>query len=97
VQRDTATVIVTDLVSVENITLQPEIKLFPNPAKDNLTIQSNVFIKGITVYDMLGKIVLHNKVNSFTQNIGLNNMQQGMYFVKVESATTSTTQKVIIE
>jgi glucose/arabinose dehydrogenase len=96
-QRDTATVIVTDLVSVKNITLQPEIKIFPNPAKDNLTIQSTMLIKGITVYDMLGKIVLHENVNAFTQNIGLNNMQQGMYFVKVESATTSAIQKVIIE
>jgi len=97
-QRDTAIVTVTNLmVGIENIALQPEIKLFPNPAKDNLAMQSNMLVKSITVYDMLGKVVLHEKVNAFTHKIGLNNMLQGMYFVKAESVTTSTIQKVIIE
>ncbi len=80
-------------VSVQNVSLNKEIVLYPNPANNYLTIKylgnslNNLDIK---VFDILGKNVLTQTVN-FTnkeeQTIDIAHLPKGIYVIKYSTAT----------
>lgn len=80
------------------------VSLFPNPAKDNLTItlmsdenQTSV----INIVDMLGRNAMHleKEVTEGTNKIAidLNQLSRGVYFIQVNTNGEQTTQKLVIE
>jgi len=70
--------------------IDEEITMFPNPAKDLLSIESSVHsIKSVSVYSLLGKKVLD--VNSDFNQIDLTTLSSKMYLVKIE-----TTDRVVL-
>jgi hypothetical protein len=80
------------------------INLFPNPAKDNLTVRFKTEDNGeveIALLDMLGKEVLHQKVSGdqvFNQAIqfDVSALNNGIYFVQVSSGNQNVTEKIIV-
>ncbi len=71
-------------------------QLYPNPAKDFITITSedNQVIKNVTIVDVQGRNVFTSNVE--TGRISVSNLQQGMYFITLETETgTITTKKFI--
>jgi len=75
--------------------------LYPNPAKNKITIrfQSGISGKaGIIIYNLLGKVVL--KMNNIDQIgfgvIDISNLREGLYFVGVDSEINTQLQKLII-
>lgn len=66
-----------------------EVKAFPNPAKDEVTIStSNVIKKGsVKMYNQAGQLVLEQNVNEQSNNIVINTtaLKQGIYTVRVEN------------
>ena len=74
-------------------------QLFPNPANDVLNIKLNAITNAtLSIYDIQGKLVL-DRIISQEQNLELNvsDLQSGMYFVKLNTATRSIVKKLIIE
>ena len=71
------------------------LKLYPNPAKNNLyietTLNSNIHV---SIVNMLGKEVLKTKVNNNTVNIS--NLTSGVYIVKITEENKTSTKKLII-
>ena len=69
---------------------------YPNPTSDFVTISlknETTKIQSISVYDVLGKIILSQKPdNKITQTIDLTSLKRGMYFVEV---TTASNLKVV--
>jgi hypothetical protein len=66
--------------------------MYPNPATDEVLIESNENIKEVLVYDVLGQQVL--KTNS--DNFSVSELQSGVYVVKaIFENNTSITQKLI--
>ncbi len=61
------------------------VKIFPNPAKDEFTILLNdVTNANIVIYNMLGKIVYENTMNSNRMDIANNGrFNSGLYLIKV--------------
>lgn len=71
-------------------------QLYPNPAKDFITIQTNDSqeIKSVFIVDMQGRTVFMSTQNLAT--ISVSNLQQGMYFMTLETeAGLFTTKKFI--
>ena len=60
-------------------------KIFPNPAKDEFTIQLNSVNKAsIIIYNMLGKVIYEDTMNSDRINIKNNGrFNSGLYLIKV--------------
>ena len=80
------------------------ISVFPNPAKDKLFIYSD-FIENnpfqIILYDVSGKIVLQKKsappINGkITDDLNLNTIHSGIYFLKLESENFTISKKVSV-
>jgi len=83
------------VTNVETISIKDELRIYPNPVKDGrLTIASNNEIKQVRIYDAIGKVVYHENFKNQTQlNVSLRNLEQGVYFMQVNS----TVQKLIVE
>jgi hypothetical protein len=90
-ERNTAITLSTD-----NTLAAANFQLYPNPAKDLITIQTNNSqeIKTVTIVDVQGRTVF--TTNQHTGSISVANLQQGMYFMTLETeAGQSATKKFI--
>lgn len=88
----------TDL-SINNFAEKTTFTLFPNPAKENLTLQVNNFIPSqeITITDILGKTIYRQRPIGLTTTISISNLKQGVYFLILTDGTQKITQKFIKE
>ncbi len=73
------------------------IKVFPNPAYENLYITSqNKNIVSVIINNVLGKQVMSNEnLNNISSIISLKELQSGLYFVKIITHSHSETFKII--
>ncbi|HNW89872.1 MAG TPA: T9SS type A sorting domain-containing protein [Bacteroidales bacterium] len=75
----------------ETADLKNQFTVYPNPAKDNLTIEKiSGFSKPnnnetILIYNIQGKLIVQQAFNTYKSIIDLQNLEQGMYLLKVES------------
>lgn len=71
-------------------------RFFPNPVKNKLFIQSQCGdkIEKVTIYDLNGSLVL-TSIN--VEEIDLNSLMQGVYFLNIRSNFSSVTKKIIKE
>ncbi|HMG14536.1 MAG TPA: cadherin-like domain-containing protein, partial [Saprospiraceae bacterium] len=81
--------------------LSANILLYPNPVNDKLQIkilQDKLDIDRIDVYNISGsKIQSWNKDQIYSNQMNVNNIASGVYFVNVFSNQGSTTRKVVIQ
>lgn len=71
-------------------------KAFPNPVADMLTIQGNLPIEQVEVFNQLGQSILTVKENALENNqIDLSRLNAGIYFVEITSETKTETLRVV--
>ncbi|WP_179336565.1 T9SS type A sorting domain-containing protein [Winogradskyella ludwigii] len=74
--------------------------MFPNPAKENVTIQlatSNFGTGNVNIFNIQGKAIL--KPINFEGNssvLDISNLESGLYFVELTIGNTATVQKLIV-
>lgn len=80
------------------------LNIYPNPAKENLTIQFNSSVLGNTdlrIYDMLGRNVVSQKqqcdkgMNKF--DMKLSELNKGVYFLEVNNGAEKEIKKLVID
>jgi hypothetical protein len=81
-------------LSNEAFELFKGLKVFPNPASETIFINSSISIEKLELYDILGKRVFETKE---TSEVKVNNLQKGLYLLKLYSENAVTTKKVMIE
>ena len=69
--------------------------VFPNPVKDVLNIKSANAVDNVTVYDILGKVVLQENPRTISPTINMSGLATGSYLVKVTIGNASKTVKVL--
>ncbi len=69
--------------------------VYPNPVKDMLNIKSSASVDNVTVYDILGKVVLQENPGKISPAINMSSLASGSYLVKVTIGNTSNTVKVL--
>ena len=97
-QCSSSKTIIMNRAESENI-LTNQIEIFPNPAQNNVTIQSfnNIQITEIKLFNSIGQLVLCNK--SILNNIAyiqLNNLSKGVYNLSIYS-TNGVFNKLIMK
>ncbi len=70
-----------------------EVKVFPNPIKDRVNIQSEYQIESISISDISGRKLISTKQNE----IDVSALKTAVYFLKITTKSGIFTQKVIIE
>ncbi|WP_264520933.1 T9SS type A sorting domain-containing protein [Flavobacterium sp. N1994] len=72
-------------------------KLYPNPVKDKLNIESATTIKLTTIYNTLGQLINSIPQNANQITIDLSNLPANNYFIKIESDDKKEVFKFIKE
>tara|TARA_R110001592_G_scaffold165164_3_gene399381 strand:- start:5177 stop:6082 length:906 start_codon:yes stop_codon:yes gene_type:complete len=88
------------VISVEEYKMLEGIFVYPNPAKEQLTLDlgaNNLKNASVKVLDLLGKTITHQKVSSSKTTISLNGLNQGVYLVKFTNDLGSKVFKVVKE
>lgn len=80
---------------VKNNSLASAIRLYPNPVKDILTIESVAADFNINITDIYGKVVYSGVRTAGDSNVNVQNLNSGIYFVKISGADFSKTVKII--
>jgi len=74
--------------------------IYPNPAKDEVTIQlvnSSFGIGNVNIFDLQGKVILNAiKLEGQTSTIDVSNLESGLYFVKLTIGNTAAVRKLIV-
>ena len=85
------TVIIESSLSIQDNT-KNIVKVYPNPVKDKLFIQGLSSLANISVYNLLGKLVLSRTTSS---EIDVNNLQSGIYIIKIKDQQREVIKKFI--
>ncbi len=81
--------------SVNDITADNNsISVYPNPAKDFITVNSIATIKSVKVYNTVGQVVIEKLVKDNVAKIAISELKSGVYFVATETEKGIVTKKI---
>jgi len=76
-----------------------EISIYPNPASDKISINTANIISGISkfqIFNLLGEVIYSvSKESSKTTSIDISQLENGLYFIKVENNGSFVSKKFI--
>jgi hypothetical protein len=81
---DFSKIIFPPVSSIEGTDIAGLVKIYPNPANDNVNIESLFVIKSIIFYDMSGRVVLRKKDVGNGIVISLTGLKSGLYYVNID-------------
>ena len=76
------------IVAVNASTGNKSFKIYPNPAKDILTIVTDANTEGVSIFDINGRLVMTVVVKN--QNVNIQKLTSGVYFVRMMDKTGFT-------
>ncbi|MFT4848075.1 MAG: hypothetical protein ACI83B_000600 [Sediminicola sp.] len=85
-------------LGVNDNVLEQTVKVYPNPARDFVTISNSadVTINSIEIYDMNGRLVNQIKVDSTAdQTVNVSELTTGMYFINITSDQATIVKRLI--
>lgn len=96
--------VVVTITAVEEQSVFADIKVYPNPATDDVTVYIELLSPqkvSLNLYDVLGRSLSQmggtDKAGSFTFIIPVNNLSQGMYFLTIATNTASRSVKLMVK
>ena len=76
------------------------ITVYPNPAKDNITITYNSIDNkkaNATIHNIVGEKIKEITLNQNSNKININNFNKGIYFIKITNSGNTILRKFIVE
>ncbi|WP_034059473.1 endonuclease [Lacinutrix jangbogonensis] len=83
------------LLSVDEFTAEAAVKIYPNPVKGsflNIEVKQNTSFE---IYDILGKKILDGNVTPTSKQIGVSQLNKGVYILKLETPNGGLSKKLI--
>ncbi|MEO1451753.1 MAG: T9SS type A sorting domain-containing protein, partial [Bacteroidota bacterium] len=77
--------------------LAAAINLFPNPTNGQWTLESPIPVTGIRVFDLYGRSVLQQKVQSQRLQFETPEWTPGVYLVQIETTLGTHTRRLMIQ
>jgi hypothetical protein len=72
------------------------ISVYPNPAVDNLTIETALDNTAATIYDITGKQVQFERLMFGKNKVNIETLKRGIYFLQFESNGITETRKLMV-
>lgn len=87
------------LIAIESIIPTTEVRIYPNPAGKEITIELNPFYIGglINLQNIQGQTVLKLQVQNETQTISIENLTPGIYILEIGSKSGETYRERIVK
>ena len=86
--------------TIENLGIVPQpeqnaVRLYPNPARDRVTVQAEQ-MRSVELITLMGQTVMRHKVQGSSATLDLQKLPKGIYFIKIETANSVSTQKLVL-
>ena len=75
----------------------PSLQVFPNPVTDGYFYIEADDMRQIEIIDMLGRTVMQKNVNSSRERVDIPNLREGLYVVRVTTATGRTLVRIVVQ
>lgn len=79
---------------VNEVAESTSVSIYPNPAKDFVTINAPSTIKSVKVYNTVGQLVIEKSVKEISTKVSVSDLNTGVYFVTIETEKGTYTQKI---
>lgn len=79
------------------ITADPDVQMYPNPAKANVTVRHN--LQGnisVTLYDLTGRKIINQNANNASTTLNTSHLQAGIYVVVLSHKNKAVWQQKLI-
>lgn len=73
------------------------LRVYPNPARETVSINSTVSMNKVELYNTLGQLVYSENVNSNSVSLPVSNLNNGTYIVKAYADGIVVNTKVVVE
>ena len=93
-----ASPIVPHLLNTESFLTSEDVQVYPNPSSNKITLSFNKGAEAdFSVFDLLGKLVIYqpNVSISQSQSMDVSKLNNGVYFVRINSDEGTITKKII--
>ncbi|MFM6934384.1 MAG: T9SS type A sorting domain-containing protein [Flavobacteriales bacterium] len=84
------------VLGLDNVTANT-LEVYPNPASEVVTIESNMTEGSVQIIDLTGKVVANQTVNGVTTAINTTTLTNGMYTVILTNGSAVETRKFIVQ
>jgi hypothetical protein len=91
---DILNILVTNSEGI-NSTIEKEINVYPNPAKDALFV--NLSNGNYTILDALGKNVISGRIPSDASKINIDSLKNGIYFIQLNNSKGNYWKKFVVD
>lgn len=80
-----------------NDQLYNDFQIYPNPTQNSFAVSGLKEVSALSIFDINGRKLNHISAVANNQKIDVSNLQSGVYFVRIESgSTTFVTKKLIV-
>ncbi|PLX25113.1 MAG: hypothetical protein C0599_01230 [Salinivirgaceae bacterium] len=83
--------------SIKENNLLNTMKIYPNPAKDAISLDFKIENANVKIMDVSGKVVLSKEKVNRNEEINVSSLSHGMYFIVLENSSYYITDKLVIE
>jgi hypothetical protein len=84
-------------LSIENISQETGLSVFPNPASNEITVQvAKESIATFSILDSRGTLLGSYMLNGLSKSIDITNMSDGIYFILLTDGKSTSTKKIVI-
>ncbi len=74
---------------IEDINYFEKIEVYPDPAKNNITIENTSTEETLSIFNMQGQLVLKQALKGVKEDIDISALSEGIYIVKIEGAKSN--------
>ncbi len=90
-------VMIDDCTSIGENTLEEMVDLYPNPAKDFVSVRAEFEIDQVAVYSLRGELLLSIQPDSKDVRMGISRFGSGMYLVRIITDNGVVTKRLVID
>ncbi len=85
------------LTSIGEKKIVNKVAIYPNPCNNELNINLNQnVVTQFLIFDMQGKLIFEKSINAYYNKIDLSYINDGVYILKINNGSGSSTQKLIV-
>jgi hypothetical protein len=83
------------LLSNPDVATDNSVSIYPNPARNNVNITSKNTIKTIELYDVQGRVLQSQVIDSQSSTMDISSKSKGVYFLKVVTEKGIKVEKLV--
>ena len=84
------------MVSVPDVQVHEQVRLFPNPAQDRVTVVADTPVKGLDLLDAQGRLVLTASPTGTRSTLDLRGLMPGFYAVRIHTTVQTHVHRLVV-